>query len=208
MAHIGPLLPGFRQRYPNVTVEVIAANRYDNMIDSGIDVAFRTRYVEPDSNITVRRLAKTFRAIVASPSYIARHGAPSHPDELDQHQFLTYLHATYPKDLHFEREGEVITKTIHGVASANEAQILRQAALGGLGMLVQPNYLHYDDVRAGTLVRVLCDWKLPSMDINIAYPSSSYLPARSRAFIDFVIDNFRALKFEQKWTDCYAEPEV
>ncbi|WP_322787309.1 LysR family transcriptional regulator [Paraburkholderia heleia] len=205
MIHIGPLLPLFRQRYPDVIVEVIAANRYDNIIDSGIDVAFRTRYAEPDSSITVRRLARTSRAIVASPSYLARRGTPTHPDDLDEHDFLTYLHTTYPKDLHFERDGETITKTIRGVASANEAQILRQAALGGLGMLVQPNYLHYDDVRAGSLVRVLRDWKLPSIDINIAYPSSSYLPARSRAFIDFVIEHFRAMKFEQKWTDRFAE---
>jgi len=201
MAHIGPLLPAFRQRYPDVTVDVIAANRYDNIIDSGIDVAFRTRYAEPDSSITVRRLARTSRAIVASPSYLAKFGTPTHPDDLDRHHFLTYLHATYPKDLHFKRDGETITKTIRGVASANEAQILRQAALGGMGMLVQPNYLHYEDVREGSLVRVLSDWILPSMDINIAYPSSSYLPARSRAFIDFVIAHFKVMRFEQKWTD-------
>jgi DNA-binding transcriptional LysR family regulator len=205
MSHIGPLLPSFRQRYPNVTVEVISANRYDNIIESGIDVAFRTRYAEPDSSITVRRLAKTCRAVVASPSYLEKHGTPTHPDELDHHDFLTYLHSTYPKDLYFERNGETISKTIRGVASANEAQILRQAALGGLGMLVQPNYLHYEDVRIGSLVRVLGDWKLPSMDINIAYPSSSYLPARSRAFIDFVMEHFKAMKFEQKWTDCFVE---
>jgi DNA-binding transcriptional LysR family regulator len=208
MAHIGPLLPGFRQRYPDVTVEVVVANRYDNIIDSGIDVAFRTRYAEPDSSITVRRLARTCRAIVASPSYVARRGTPSHPDELDQHDFLTYTHATYPKELHFERDGQTITKTIRGIASANEAQILRQAALGGMGLLVQPNYLHYDDLRAGSLVRVLCDWTLPSMDINIAYPSSSYLPARSRAFIDFVIEHFNAMKFEQKWTDRFVGSEA
>lgn len=201
MTHIGPLLPAFARRYPNLTVEVIAANRYDSIIDSGIDVAFRTRYAEPDSSITVRRLARTSRAVVASPAYLAEHGTPSHPHELDRHHFLTYLHATYPRDVEFRRNGETIVKPIRGIASANEAQILRQAALGGMGMLVQPNYLHYDDVRAGHLVRVLSDWALPSMDINIAYPSSSYLPARSRAFIDFVVQHFDAMKFERKWTD-------
>lgn len=201
MMHIGPLLPKFAERYPDVTVEVIAANRYDNIIDSGVDVAFRTRYSEPDSSITVRRLARTCRAVVASPAYLAAHGTPTHPDDLDRHAFLTYLHSSYPRDVHFERDGETVIKTIRGIASANEAQILRQAALGGMGMLVQPNYLHYDDVRRGTLVRVLTDWTLPSMDINVAYPSSSYLPARSRAFVDFVIEYFDAMKFEQKWTD-------
>ncbi|WP_438390508.1 LysR substrate-binding domain-containing protein [Caballeronia sp. DA-9] len=77
--------------------------------------------------------------------------------------------------------------------------------MGGLGMLVQPNYLHYEDLQSGALVRVLPDWKLPSMDINIAYPSSNYLPGRSRAFIDFVIEHFEAMKFEQKWTDNYSK---
>jgi DNA-binding transcriptional LysR family regulator len=112
MQHIGPILPLFAMRYPKLTVEVIAANRYDNIIDSGIDVAFRTRYAEPDSGITVRRLARTHRAVVASPAYLAQHGTPDHPDELDRHRFLTYLHSSYPKDVHFERNGETVTRVI------------------------------------------------------------------------------------------------
>jgi len=66
MKHISPLLPRFHQRYPDITLEVIAANRYVDLLDSDIDLAIRTREFEPDANIAVRRLATTRRILAAA----------------------------------------------------------------------------------------------------------------------------------------------
>jgi DNA-binding transcriptional LysR family regulator len=79
MMHIAPDLPAFHQRYPRLSVEVVAANRYLDFIEAGIDVAIRTREHEADSSITVRRLAETPRVLAASPGYLARHGSRGHP---------------------------------------------------------------------------------------------------------------------------------
>ena len=76
MHHVAPLLREYTQRYPNVTVQVEAVNRYLDIIDNNIDVAIRTREIEPDSNITVRRLSQTRRILAASPRYLAQHGRP------------------------------------------------------------------------------------------------------------------------------------
>ena len=198
--HIAPLLRAYTERYPNVSVHVESANRYLDIIDNNIDVAIRTREFEPDSNITVRRLAQTRRILVAAPRYLARHGRPQTLEELEQHQLLIYTHANNPNELRFTRSGETTTLQVKGRLDSNDGQILRAAALDGLGILVQPAYIVYDDMVAGRLVPVLDDWDLPRLTINLAYPSRKHLSAKVRTFIDFMAEHFVRMNYEQKWT--------
>ena len=81
-----------------------------------------------------------------------------------------------------------------------DGQVLRAAALSGLGILVQPSYIVYEDIVAGRLVPVLGDWDLPRLQINIAYPSRKHLSAKVRSFIDFMVDEFATHEYERKWT--------
>ena len=83
---------------------------------------------------------------------------------------------------------------------SNDGQILRAAALDGLGILVQPTYIVYDDIVAGRLVPVLDDWDLPRLTINLAYPSRKHLSAKVRTFIDFMVEHFAKMDYERKWT--------
>jgi DNA-binding transcriptional LysR family regulator len=182
-----------------VTVHVEAANRYLDIIDNNIDVAIRTREFEPDSNITIRRLAETRRILAASPSYLAEHGAPKTPEDLQHHKTLIYTYANKPNDLRFQREGKTTTVTVKGLLESNDGQVLRIAALDGLGILVQPTYIVYDDIVAGRLVPVLDAWDLPRLTINLAYPSRKHLSAKVRTFIDFVAEHFAAMDYERKW---------
>ena len=200
MQHIAPLLREYTQRYPNVSVHVEAANRYLDIIDNNIDVAIRTREFEPDSNITVRRLAQTRRILVAAPRYLARHGRPQTLDDLHCHQLLIYTYANNPNELRFTRAGESSTLQVKGRLESNDGQILRAAALDGLGILVQPTYIVYDDMVAGRLVPVLDDWDLPRLTVNLAYPSRKHLSAKVRTFIDFMAEHFVRMDYEKKWT--------
>ena len=198
--HIAPLLREYTQRYPNVTVHIEAANRYMDIIDNNIDVAIRTREVEPDSNITIRRLAETRRILTASPRYYAQHGMPKTLEDLAQHKLLIYTLANNPNELRFNRDGNTTTMNVKGVLDANDGQILRVAALDGLGILVQPSYIVYDDIVAGRLVPVLDEWDLPRLNVNLAYPSRKHLSAKVRTFIDFVAEHFVKMDYERKWT--------
>ena len=200
MQHIAPLLRDYTLRYPNVSVHVEAANRYLDIIDNNIDVAIRTREFEPDSNITVRRLAQTRRILVAAPRYLARHGRPQTLEDLERHQLLIYTYANNPNELRFTREGQTTTLQVKGRLDSNDGQILRAAALDGLGILVQPTYIVYDDMVAGRLVPVLDDWDLPRLTINLAYPSRKHLSAKVRTFIDFMAEHFIRMDYEKKWT--------
>jgi DNA-binding transcriptional LysR family regulator len=198
--HIAPLLREYTQRYPNVTVHIEAANRYMDIIDNNIDVAIRTREVEPDSNITIRRLAETRRILTASPRYFAQNGMPKTLEDLAQHKLLIYTLANNPNELRFTRDGKTRAINVKGVLDANDGQILRVAALDGLGILVQPSYIVYDDIVAGRLVPVLDEWDLPRLNVNLAYPSRKHLSAKVRTFIDFVAEHFLKMDYERKWT--------
>jgi DNA-binding transcriptional LysR family regulator len=204
MHHVAPLLREYTQRYPNVTVHVESANRYLDIIDNNIDVAIRTREYEPDSNITIRRLAQTRRILTASPRYLAQYGRPKTLLELAQHKLLIYIHANNPNELRFSKDGETVTITAKGLLESNDGQILRTAALDGLGILVQPTYIVYDDIVAGRLVPLLDDWDLPPLTINLAYPSRKHLSAKVRTFIDFMAEHFAKNDYERKWTGRFS----
>jgi DNA-binding transcriptional LysR family regulator len=198
LQHVAPLLPGFAQLYPNVRVELVAANRYYDVIDNNIDVAIRTREFEPDSSLVVRRLANTRRVLAASPAYLSRRGIPAEPPELGNHQLLLYTYHT-PDELTFLRGEETITIPTKGMLEANDGQILRAAAVQGLGIVVQPTYVIYDDLVAGRLVPLLVDWELPRLSISIVYQHRRLLPAKTRAFIDFLFEDFRRQDYERRW---------
>ena len=200
MQHVAPLLREYTQRYPNVNVHLEAVNRYLDIIDNNIDVAIRTREFEPDSNITVRRLGSTRRILAAAPRYLARHGRPTTLEDLHQHQLLIYTHANNPNELRFTRDGASTTLQVKGLLESNDGQILRAAALDGMGILVQPTYILYDDMVAGRLAPVLDEWDLPRLTINLAYPSRKHLSAKVRTFIDFMAEHFAKMNYEQKWT--------
>jgi DNA-binding transcriptional LysR family regulator len=205
--HIGPLVPELRRRYPKLSVEVIAANRYLDFIEAGIDVAIRTREQEPsDSGIVVRPLAETRRMLCASPGYLARRGVPRHPDELQEHDILLYVLSKDPHELHFSKGSERRSINVRGILESNDGQVLRSAALVGLGIMVQPLYITYDDVVAGRLMPVLEDWELPMLTINIAYQSRIHMPAKVRVFIDFMVEHFEHQDFTRKWKVSWIPP--
>jgi DNA-binding transcriptional LysR family regulator len=204
MHHIAPLMREFTDRYPNVSVHVEAANRYLDIIDNNIDVAVRTREYEPDSNITIRRLGETRRILAASPGYLARHGFPRTLDDLQKHKLLIYVHANNPNELRFTQGNEQRPVSVRGLLETNDGQIVRAAALDGMGILVQPTYIIYDDIVAGRLVPVLEDWDLPHLTINLAYPSRKHMSAKVRAFIDFMAGHFEKMDYERKWTGRFA----
>lgn len=199
LEHVAPLLPAFHQRYPDITVQIVAANRYLDIIDNNVDVAIRTREYEADSNITIRRLAEMRRLLAASPVYLERHGMPATPDDLAHHRMLIYSYANRPDELRFTRASRSHAVKIKPFIEANDGQIIRSAAIDGLGILVQPSYIVHNDIVAGRLVPVLGDNELPRLMMNIAYPSRRHLSAKVRAFIDFLVEDFRTREYERHW---------
>ncbi|WP_042878589.1 LysR family transcriptional regulator [Cupriavidus necator] len=200
MKHLAPLMPEFTALYPKLNVNILTANRYYDIMDSGIDLAIRTREFEPDSNLTVRRLAETRRILAASPRYLDRKGTPRSVEDLVNHEMMIYAYANRPNELAFTRGDEQRVVTVPSKMESNEGQVLRAAALEGMGILVQPKYIIYDDIVAGRLIPVLDDWDLPRLTVNIAFQTRNHLPARVRLFIEFLVSHFQRMDYERKWT--------
>ncbi|VXC14785.1 LysR family transcriptional regulator [Burkholderia sp. 8Y] len=197
--HIAPFLTEFNRRYPSISVQVIAANRYPDFIEAGIDIAIRTREHEGDSGITVRKLAETSRILAASPAYLTEHGRPAKPEDLCQHRMLVYNLAVDPYLLHFRRGEETSDVAITSVLDSNEGQVIVAAGRAGLGIVIQPLYIIHDDIVAGRLVPVLEDWQLPRLTINLAYQSRRYQPAKIRVFTEFLIEWTERRQLAAKW---------
>lgn len=200
MLHLAPLVPEFQRLYPGIKVKILGANRYYDIMDSGIDLAIRTREFEADSNIAVRRLAETRRVLAASPKYLQRRGSPQSVEQLVNHDMLIYSHANHPNTMEFSKGDEKVTVKVQPSLETNDGQIVRAAALAGAGILVQPKYIIYDDLVAGRLLPVLNDWNLPRLTINLAFQDRRYMPAKTRLFIDFLLEHFKRSEYERYWT--------
>ncbi|GGE02094.1 transcriptional regulator [Aureimonas endophytica] len=200
LLHLMPVVAQFRRLYPALSIEIVSSNRYYDIIENGLDLAIRTRRVEADSSITIRRLGETRRLLAASPDYLAERGAPEHPRDLVNHDLILYTLADNWNEFSFRRADETVAVKVEGAIVANDGQLICQAARDGLGILAQPTYIIQNDLDAGRLVRVLDDWDLPRLTMNVAYPSKSFVPVRTRLFIDFLVERFRLNDFETLWT--------
>jgi len=201
MIYVAPMLPAFRKLYPKLDVQIIAANRYPDFIEAGIDVAIRTREQEPDSNIIIRRIGQMRRVLAAAPSYLATHGIPEHPADLARHDMLVYNLANDPYSLRLSRGSATQTVRIAPTLDSNDGQIICGAARAGLGILIQPLYIVQSDIAAGRLVPVLTDWELPLLTMNVAYQNRVRLPAKIRVFSDFLVDYIRAQSDAGIWIE-------
>ncbi|WP_320203370.1 LysR family transcriptional regulator [Agrobacterium rosae] len=200
LLHLMPVVAQFRQLYPSLSIEIISSNRYYDIIENGLDLAIRTRRVEADSSITIRRLGETRRLLAASPEYLARRGTPTHPNDLPDHDLILYTLADNWNEFSFKKGDDTLSIKVDGGILANDGQLICKAARDGLGILAQPTYIIQDDLDSGSLVRVLNDWDLPRLTMNIAYPSKSFVPVRTRLFINFLVERFRLNEFETVWT--------
>ena len=200
MLYIAPLLPKFHQRYPKIKINIIGDNRYYDILNSNVDVAIRTREFEPDSNITIRKLATTKRILAASPAYLAKRGKPQTVEDLLSHDLLVYSHANHPTELNFTKDQQKCpTFKFTPLMETNDGQIVKAAAIAGAGILIQPMYIIYDDIVSGRLVPLLPEWDLPLLTINLAFQNRRYMPTKTRLFIDFLLDHFKREEYERYW---------
>ncbi len=199
MMHLAPALPEFLERYPDLSVQLTAANQYHNFIEAGIDIAIRTKEHEGDSGITVRRLAETRRVLAASPDYLSKRGRPQTPQDLERHRMVIYNLSADPHQLHLRRGQEECTVSITSALDSNEGQVIVAAGRAGLGIVIQPMYIIHDDIVAGRLLPVLEDWQLPKLTINLAYQSRRYQPAKIRVFSEFLVERVRSQQLEKRW---------
>lgn len=190
-------LPRFRERHPKVTVDLeVRATGLVDAPDEGADITVLIRGQNRPlrGDFVARLLARTEVIVCATPDYLDRRGRPSSPEDLTGHEALIPVLPHVPREWAFHRtgdeDGEPTVISVDGALATNHIDTLFAAALAGMGIVGLPSFMLEDALREGVLERVMPDWRLMAFDIYAAMPSRKYLPARTRAFLDFLVETF------------------
>ena len=183
-----PVLASYLDLYPEVQVELSLSDRFVDLAEEGFDAAIRVGEL-PDSGLIARPLQSSQRIACASPAYLARHGTPLVPADLAQHNCLAFLFATGPeRDWRFPRpDGKGVEHiAVRGRLDVNGGMALCEAALAGLGVILQPELMLKDDIVAGRLVRLFPDWPAPTWPVQVVHLPDARMPPKLESFIAFL----------------------
>jgi LysR family transcriptional regulator for bpeEF and oprC len=190
---IAPALGTFLDRYPDVVVEIGSTDRPVDLVGEGVDVVIRGGDLHDDT-LAARKLGELAVVTCAAPAYLARRGTPRAAEDLADHHFVSFFSAKTGRhfDVDFARDGvEAALPPRHRVA-ANDTDTWLALALAGLGLLQIPAGVAVRSaVERGELVRLLPEWSSEPLPLYVLYPRVRHLPARVRAFVDWVVELYR-----------------
>lgn len=183
--HVAPHVGEFLDANPEVSVNLDLSDRLVDLVNEGIDCAVRIGELSDSSLVSVR-LGDMRRAVVASPEYVARNGAPVTLDELSQHECLSLGQQRGWTFRDPDDEGGSLTVKVAGRFECNDGAVLREWALAGRGLAWRSLWEVGEDLRAGRLVPVLDAWAARPLGIYALFPQRRQLPLRVRLFIDYL----------------------
>lgn len=189
---IAPLVSDFTNQYPEVEIQLDVSDRPVDLIDSGFDLAIRFGEL-PDNRINARRIMSNRRFLCASPTYLEKHGTPKVLSDLARHRCIVHRQNDDAYGVwRFLIDGRTEIVKVHGVLSSNDGDIVQGWALDGQGIVIRSEWDVTKYLDSGRLRRILPEFTLPSADLYAYYPSKQNLPARVRAFINFLVERLGA----------------
>lgn len=192
--HIAPFLPGLSERYPRLSVELTLTDDYIDPHRDAADVIFRIGTLT-DSTFHARIFGQQSYHLAASPDYVRKYGAPKTPADLAAHRCLVYRGSSGPNRWLLRRPGEEwMHYPVTPLMSSNNAETLLIAALGGMGIVLFPDWLIGERLKRGELVKILPDRdtaiKTEPQNIAAIYPNVRHPPLNVRAVIDYYVEAF------------------
>lgn len=184
-SQLAHLLNLFRKSYPDIALDVTITDRTLDLVDGGFDVGFFLSIQRFEASMIARQLGSAEVILCASPEYIQRHGAPESPEDLLRHACLNFPHE-YLRRWTIEGSQGVMDIPIKSNMVSNNAELLRQSAVLGMGIVMRPSFMLHDDLTTGRLVRLLPDYQLGQVVVYMVYPSRRFLPAKVSSFADFI----------------------
>jgi len=174
----------FIETYPEITLDLDLSARRVDLIGERFDLAIRMGALEDDSQLVARKIAEHAMRLYASPIYLALHPAPTHPDELQQHQAVRLLAARgSPIPWRLNKGEETWEGTPPGRLSASSPDMIQQLLLDGAGIGALPCRFAAEDVRSSHLQPILPEWSLPAVPAWAVTPMRRFLPSKTRLFL-------------------------
>lgn len=184
-----PLLNQFLNDWPRLRAEASLTDRVNDIIADGFDLAIRIGEMRENTSLIARTIATQRDIVVGSPAYLDGRQPPRAPEDLAQHNCLSYVNAGQHRPWRFSVSGEVIAIRPKARLALDGGEVLRDAAISGAGLAFLPTYLVNEDIAAGRLREVLADFAAPPIPISAIYPSRRHLAPKVRKFIDLVTMN-------------------
>jgi DNA-binding transcriptional LysR family regulator len=178
----------YREIHPTVMFDLTLTNRVPDLLEEGYDMSIVLARELPDSGFVAQRLGITYSILCASPAYLEKRGMPHSPDALAEHECLRIVNTVMPVE-HWTFEGPQGVETITIPVSPfhiNTADGMTIAIRKGMGIGIQPIASAVDGLRAGTLVRVLPEYRLEELNLFAIYPSRKFVDAKTRTWVDFL----------------------
>jgi len=190
LTHVIAVVPEFLAAHPHVTLDLQLSNRYVDLIEEGYDLAVRVGTLT-DSRLVARRIAPSRRILVASPDYVARHGGPRRVAALADHACLVLEVGAHPQRWELLQRAARVTVEVAGPLRSNNVIALLAACRSGLGIALLPEFAVAAALRRGELRRVLPGCAAVEQGIYAVYPTARFVPAKVRAFVDFLARRLR-----------------
>lgn len=185
--HISPLLPEFLAANPALKLHVDFSDRWMDLVSEGFDLAIRIGTLD-DSSLVTRKLGNDVRVLCASPGYLRHHGTPASPEDLGRHQCLL-IHGRHGPQTVWQltdKAGRQHAVRVNGRIESNQGELLREAAIAGLGIAIHSTWYIGDDLQSGRLRQVLPEYALTESGIYAVMPQRHLVPPRVRVFVDFL----------------------
>ena len=185
-------LDEFSAQYPEVKFALVLSDSLSNLLQDDIDLAIRFG-VPPDSSFVARPLATNRRVLCASPQYLAKHGAPEHPRDLERFDCIVLSSAAgAANDWRFTRNGKADSYTVPlaDARETNDGAVAREWAVHGYGIAMKSIWDIGADLRAGLLNIVLPEWRSANVPVHALYQRNRYMAPRVRALLEFLIKRF------------------
>jgi DNA-binding transcriptional LysR family regulator len=188
-AFLGGIAATYRARFPKVAIEVALIDRRVDLIEEGFDAAIRVGDL-PDSNLVVRAFAEVDHVVVSTPALVWDEPVV-HPDGLSQRPCIAHnVDAVTRSTWRLMNGAETVDVTVSPVITISSLVAVRDATLAGAGFAYLPRFMVAKDIEDGRLVHAHENWVGVRSPISIVYPSSRFLSARLRAFIDLIVEYF------------------
>lgn len=190
--HLGPALADFMLRYPKLRIQLVLDDRFVDPVAEGFDMTVRIAEPADVPSLIDHEIVEARRVICASPDFLKRMGIPESPSDLARLPCLHYgnLPAGNLWRLREGDGGRWRDVQVNGVLCSNNAEVLRDAAVKGLGLALLPTFIAGAELQAGRLVTVLNDIHAPAIYLCLLYPPNRHLSARIRLLVDFFYERF------------------
>ncbi|MBY4732371.1 LysR family transcriptional regulator [Cupriavidus pauculus] len=185
-------LPAFRERFPDIALEMSCSDQFVDLVAGGFDVALRISSAPlADSSLMAKVLTVSDTVLVASPGYLAQHGAPESVEDLSNHRLLVFTGAASTGEWTLvDHHGKTERVAVRGALSSDAIPALHAAALAGAGIAAFTAHTAHAEIARGALVRVLPQHRIGTSHYYALYPHTRHLTPRARAFIDFMAGHY------------------